>query len=298
MDRTTISYYHHAHRNLTSHSPKRRSSTVQNMPPSSVEVATTSRKPSTTTIDMMHTIQKDFAACRSMMLDIQSRLWLLERKSSTHGITTVPYNAVSSGEKPTTDFLNLPKRLSAFRFDFEEELAEAPAIEDVPALSPTTRSLAESKTSRPRYSVFPPATKNDHMFEMRKAHARLSMVPRERVSSTRPSARRAHTAPTTNKHSSLAPVTKEDDIIEQIVDVNLMARPAPPFIQSPPLSRRSRVISHSRESLGNDITALPAMPAPLMTGEIERGQKRYSRSLRSLLGSRGSVRSLKRSSCV
>jgi hypothetical protein len=292
-----------------------------------------SRKPSSTTVDMMQTIQDDFAACRSLMHDIQSRIWHLERRSNVKGTTTVRCNASQEGDwhsqnastnidyhqdgtwkesaQPhvkSIDFLGLPRRFSGFRFDFDD-LTEyrkispvLPGIADVPALSPTSERRARSSPEakgRPRYSVFPTSTKHDRMFEMRRAYARLETQPQE----DRITASGKQSGGNCKRSSSTWPtkpdVAREDsrtsdDIVEQVVDVNMMACPKPPILQSPP-PRRSQRISSSDESLDDDITALPTMPPSRTTPRIEQPFRRHSKGIRRLLSSRASM---KRSSCT
>lgn len=331
MDRTSFSTCHLVH--ILPHSRQeecytQQSSTyatcAQKMQPETTYVL--SRKPSSATVDMMQTIQDDFAACRSLMHDIQSRIWHLERRTNVTGTTTVRYKASREGDwqsqnedtnidyhqdgawkdsahprVKSIDFLGLPRRFSSFRFDFDD-LTEyrkispvLTGIADVPALSPTSerraRSTSEAK-GRPRYSVFPSSTKHDRMFEMRRAYARLETQPQDQTADKRSwklsdlSASTRTTRPVVSRTS--------DDIIEQIVDVNLMARPKPAFLESPPL-RRIRRTSPSSESLGDDITALPAMPSRPTPPQPNGHHRRPSKALRRLLSSRVSM---KKSACA
>lgn len=215
----------------------------------------------------------------------------------------------------TNKFLSSPRRFSGFQFDFAsldmfpKTPSVAPDIGNVPGLTPTSVKSGQSdidtvgsRETKPRYSVFPPPTKNKQMFQMRKEyalHGRPSQKQTNEHTSTSESLNASHNIikDVTSKFNTQRATTRDDsrskdDIVEQIVSADTMKRPKPPILQSPPQSRKS---TPPAVGLGHEITALPVMPPREPSLREPTNQHRYSRSIRSILGSKTAM---KRSSCV
>jgi hypothetical protein len=268
------------------------------------------KRPGTSTGDMMRTMQMDFAACRAMMLDIQSRLSLLENGKEIaapgHARSTYQGDAWQVTEyRPSTsrhapgshvdafvtanDFLGLPRRFSGFRFDFDiDDSAGSTAQQSDHVRKVDSTSGREGcsdgggHAAGPRYSVFPQSTKHEPMFEMRRAYARRDSPPQS-DQDTEPRALemrgRAHTiasfTPTWKLDTEGRGSGMQNNITREAVEVEGNERP-----RMPPSSR----------SLGGAVTALPALPDLPASPPAEATSHRRAKSMRSFLGSRASFK--------
>jgi hypothetical protein len=273
--------------------------------PSGSMAITHPKRPGTSTGDMMRTMQMDFAACRAMMLDIQSRLSLLENGkdvAAPHAGSTyqgdawqvTEYRPFTSGRAPDShgdafvranDFLGLPRRFSDFRFDFDDtaEKNNTRQFDDVSELDITSGRDAYSAkgghAAGPRYSVFPQSAKHEPMFEMRRAYARRDSPPQS-DKDTEPKGLemrgRAHTiASFTPTQTEGRSSQRRDNIELQAAEMNRMDRPS-----MPPSSR----------SLGGDVTTLPALPDLPASPPADATSHRRAKSMKSFLGSRATFK--------
>ncbi|KAH7066209.1 hypothetical protein BKA63DRAFT_157270 [Paraphoma chrysanthemicola] len=225
--------------------------------------------------EILQNIEKELATNRSIMLDIQSRLSLLEQKTSLSPalVTTFPGTKVSHSQTPLRsperktwwdvyqsfldscdsphsihESVKRPKNFSGFKFDFEcsnhnrKTSSAPPDIGDIPELTPTSERPSSIRRA-------PPSTSK---VDQRPRHAGPNPMPR-------------------NTHG-------EDDIVEHVVAVNRLMLPKPPLLQSPPRSRKS---ANSILSFNNDITALPAMPSQPSSPQIIKDRRGYLKQVKN-----------------
>ncbi|KAF1837157.1 hypothetical protein BDW02DRAFT_566404 [Decorospora gaudefroyi] len=218
-------------------------------------------------VGMLQDVQAKLDSQREAMLDMQARLFQLERIALS---TTEPY-AVPNTETPyakrletkcaedlscevqkwwetyqqhaenrdpsfnATDFLQSPSRFSGFDFNFDLLTTIPPAphttpeLDDLPSLTPTS----SEKHARP--TAFTPGN--------RRIPPRTTRTP--------------SSDPTTMYHNAVS------DIKEHVIEFNRISIPIPPLLQTPPRSARSKMLlssaAHDSEE-DDEITALPHMP--------------------------------------
>ncbi|KAF2023262.1 hypothetical protein EK21DRAFT_95045 [Setomelanomma holmii] len=230
--------------------------------------------------NMLGNIEKELAASRSIMLNMESRLSLLEQRIGTGTASAASKDLLASEKReenriasraPTTrswwdvyetfldscdtplnahDPQGRPKHFSGFQFDFERHGEQPtsppviPDIRDVPDLTPSSERARSTKAS--------PASGG-------------------------------HSTGYCTKPATVSPSARNDviidDIVEHVVAVDRMLLPRPPLLQSPPPSRKS---PNTITGVGDDLTALPAMPSRPATPQVAQNRNRYFKGVRSM----------------
>lgn len=168
----------------------------------------------------------------------ESQTWWEACQNFAHNCDT-PFNA--------TEFLKTPQPLSGFDFNFgvQDDYPGAPpgtpALEDVPGLTPS--SLRDEQSNKSLKESF-----------------------------------KAMNRPFPLSNRSTSPSEAGSDIVERIVEFDRVRIPAPPILQTPPRSIRSK--PESVMSVEEDITALPSMPP--RPESVERSPKRQHGRIKSL----------------
>jgi hypothetical protein len=242
------------------------------------------KKTNDTLLEMLQNLQTQLVAQTEAMLDMQSRIAKLESHSVTKIDThtsrdsklfnDIPaqintkedltretkkwweacqeYGTKSDPPFNVTDFFRSPTRFSGFNFDFDLLKAAPrtmpPDIDDVPALTPTSETIEQAEVDTPGKRSLPPRLMRGRTIGM--------------------------------YHDAVS------DIKEHVIEFDRIKIPAPPVLQTPPRSARSKVTTtYSRD---DEITALPPMPAlPAET------PYRNPKGLRALFTYRTSSRSSK-----
>ncbi|KAH7092598.1 hypothetical protein FB567DRAFT_241171 [Paraphoma chrysanthemicola] len=225
--------------------------------------------------EILQNIEKELATNRSIMLDIQSRLSLLEQRTGNSpalvkSVTGVQHSqnqrTLRSPERKTwwdvyQSFLDScdtphsihepvkrPKNFSGFQFDFEcsdykrKTSSAPPDVGDVPDLTPTSERPSSTR----------PAPPNTSKIDPRHGYTEPNSMPRDNRG--------------------------QNDIVEHVVAVDRLMIPKPPLLQSPPRSRKS---ANSLLSLSNDITALPAMPSQPSSPQISQDRRSYMKQVKN-----------------
>jgi hypothetical protein len=246
------------------------------------------RQTNRTLVEIIHNVQAELATQREAMLDMQTRIVQLEGASQIQTQDFAPRHTIAGHRKRTqirnaegatretqrrwdafqkdvnmlgppivaNEFWKSPSRFSGFNFNFDlletipKSLHPPPDVDDVPDLTPDEQPEAYTPGQR--------------------------RIP--------PRITRIRTAdPTTMYHDAVS------DIREHVIEFDKIKVPAPPKLQTPPRSSRSKLASmHSRD---DEITALPQLP--VVSTSAVHSPHRSLMSIKSLLLYRTSSRSQK-----